>query len=111
MMRNMGRSLANGITTAHGGTTESRGSAECVRFAMETGEVGVTSDAMTIKGEINKLGQVETQESKEVTETRESEEVTETQKLKETKEETTETENQELEIIDAEIKLRGGRII
>ena len=42
------------MAAPRGGTIESIGSAQCVRSTMETGEVDVTSDATTIKGEITK---------------------------------------------------------
>ena len=51
-MRAMGEKMA----PARGGTTESGGSVAAVGSAMETGEVEGTSDATTIRGEINKLG-------------------------------------------------------
>ena len=57
-MQSMGLNLrasmkeVKGIMAApRGGTTEPRGSAECVRSTMEMGEVGMTSDAMIIDGE------------------------------------------------------------
>ena len=82
-----------------GATEPTRGSVECVRPAMETGEVGMTSDATTIMGETNKLGHEGT--------TKKLKEVTETQEIKETK-------SQELTEIINEVtetqKSRGGRI-
>ena len=83
-MQSMGLSLqasleeVKGIMAAPcGGATELRGSAQCIWPAMEKGEAGMTSDATTIKREINKLGHEGTTEKLK--------EVTETQKIKETK--------------------------
>ena len=45
------------MAPARGGMTESRGSVEVCRTAVETGEVEGTSDAALIKGENYKLGQ------------------------------------------------------
>ena len=56
--------------------TELRGSVEGVRTAMTTGEVEVTSDITTVKGETCELGQVGT-------ENQELEEVDEVYKIKE----------------------------
>ena len=59
-MQNMNWKMADGIRTAHGEMTESRGSVEAVWTAMETGKVEVTSDAPIVTSETCKLGQVET---------------------------------------------------
>ena len=75
--------MADEIGTPRGGTTEPRRSVECVRPAMETGEVGTTRDAAIIKGETGKLGHEGM--------TEELKEGTETQKIKETTEMKTET--------------------
>ena len=67
-----GNGLENG--PARGGTIESKGSVEVCWPAMETGEVGMTSDATIMKGETCRVRHEGTTEKlKEVTETQKSE--------------------------------------
>ena len=73
-MQTMNWKMADGISTLHWETTESRGSVDVVRTAMTTGEVEAMSDVTKIK---------KMQELKEVTETHKSKGEDELHKIKE----------------------------
>ena len=109
-MQSMGLSLQASLdgmkgimAAARGGATEpTRGSANCVRPAMETGEVGTTSDATTI------IGETETCRVRHEGTTEEPKEVTETKKLTETKsQEETEIIN---EVTETEKSIEGDEL-
>ena len=96
-MQSMGLNLQAGMkevegimAAPRGGTTAPRGSAKCVRPAIETGKVEGTSDVVIIRGKTGKFEEGMTEMVKETRELKGMTEVTGTQG---------ETENQESEII------------